>query len=69
MREVLVRGVECRLYESDSDGILQIAPPFGPYTTVTAIFNPRISTAKNEALKALIRRATIEWTGIERFNV
>jgi hypothetical protein len=68
MRTIVIRGVDCTLFEKTT-GILQIVPPFGPYTPVTAIYNPEIATAKEEALKALIKRAVLEWVGIERFNV
>ena len=67
MKKVNIRDVTCTLYEAS--GVIQIVPPFGPYQTVTAMYNTEIPTAHDEALKALIKRATLEWVGIERFNV
>lgn len=67
MRKITIRDVECKLFEKP--GVIQIVPPFGPYEPVTAIYNTEIAPAYNEALKALIKRATLEWIGIERLNV
>lgn len=67
MRKINIRDVACVLYETP--GVIQIVPPFGPYEPVTAMYNTEIATAYDEALKALVKRATLEWVGIERFNV
>lgn len=67
MKSITIRDVDCKVYETP--GIIQIVPPFGPYTAVTAMYNTEIASAREEAIKALIKRATLEWVGIERLNV
>lgn len=69
MKYINIRGVDCCFYEDTETGVVQLVPPFGPYSEVTGIYNTKILSARNEAIKALMRRAATEWNGIERFNV